>query len=104
MGNFDLKSALLARHAQHVVLVHFPIGLFLTAVAFDFVGQWRRKAPLLTVAYYNFSVAAFSSWPRARERSPELQAGGGGIGSDGGGGNGTSRRVPERSEWLKARR
>ena len=26
---FDLKTTLLAKHAQHVVLIHFPIGLFL---------------------------------------------------------------------------
>jgi uncharacterized membrane protein len=25
----------LAKHAQHVVLIHFPIGLFLAAVAFQ---------------------------------------------------------------------
>ena len=26
---FDLKAALLAKHAQHVVLIHFPIALFM---------------------------------------------------------------------------
>ena len=25
---FDLKTVLLAKHAQHVVLIHFPIALF----------------------------------------------------------------------------
>jgi hypothetical protein len=25
---FNLKTALLAKHAQHVVLIHFPIGLY----------------------------------------------------------------------------
>ena len=34
---FDLKSALLAKHAQHVVLIHFPIALFLAAVLFDYL-------------------------------------------------------------------
>ena len=29
---FDLRTALLAKHAQHVVLIHFPIALFITAV------------------------------------------------------------------------
>jgi len=28
---------LLAKHAQHVVLIHFPIGLFFAAVAFDLI-------------------------------------------------------------------
>jgi len=39
---FDPQTALLAKHAQHVVLVHFPIALFLTGVAFDWAGQWTR--------------------------------------------------------------
>jgi uncharacterized membrane protein len=60
---FDLKSALLARHAQHVVLVHFPIALFLAGVAFDFFGQWRKKSTLAAVAYYDLLVAAVSSVP-----------------------------------------
>ena len=32
---FDPRTVLFARHAQHVVLVHFPIGLCLTAVIFE---------------------------------------------------------------------
>jgi uncharacterized membrane protein len=60
---FDLKSALLARHAQHVVLIHFPIALFLASVAFDFVAQWRRNAILAAVAYYNLMLAAITSVP-----------------------------------------
>jgi len=34
---FDLKTVLLAKHAQHVVLIHFPIALFIAAVAFDLI-------------------------------------------------------------------
>jgi uncharacterized membrane protein len=30
---------ILAKHAQHVALIHFPIALFTAAVAFDFFGQ-----------------------------------------------------------------
>jgi hypothetical protein len=30
---FDIKAAPLARHAQHVVLIHFPIALFIAGVA-----------------------------------------------------------------------
>jgi len=63
MNPFDLKSALLARHAQHVVLIHFPIALFLVSVAFDFAAQWSRTAAFATVAYYNLTLAAFSSVP-----------------------------------------
>lgn len=63
MNPFDLKSALLARHAQHVVLIHFPIALFLVSVAFDFVAQWKRNAGLATAAYYNLTIAAISTIP-----------------------------------------
>ena len=35
MNPFDLKTALLAKHAQHVVLIHFPIALFMVSFAFD---------------------------------------------------------------------
>jgi uncharacterized membrane protein len=60
---FDLKSALLAKHAQHVVLIHFPIGLFLAGVGFDLIAHWTRKQALATVAYYNLKVAAICSLP-----------------------------------------
>jgi uncharacterized membrane protein len=60
---FDLKSALLARHAQHVVLVHFPIALFLVGVGFDFFGQWGKKGVFAAVAYYDLLGAAVSSLP-----------------------------------------
>jgi uncharacterized membrane protein len=60
---FDLKSALLARHAQHVVLVHFPIALFLVGVGFDFFSERREESALAAVAYYDLLVAAVSSLP-----------------------------------------
>ncbi len=63
MNPFDIKSVLLARHAQHVVLIHFPIALFIIGVAFDFVAQWRRKGTLAVAAYYNLLVAAVSTLP-----------------------------------------
>lgn len=60
---FDPKTVLLAKHAQHVVLVHFPIALFLTAVGFDFAAQWTKKAELATVARYTLTVAAVATLP-----------------------------------------
>ena len=63
MHPFDLKSALLARHAQHVVLIHFPIALFIAGVAFDFAANWTRNATLAATAYYNLIVAAVFSLP-----------------------------------------
>jgi uncharacterized membrane protein len=60
---FDLKSALFARHAQHVVLIHFPIALFITAVAFDLIAQWAKRRGVADAAYYNLLVAALSTLP-----------------------------------------
>ena len=60
---FDLKTALLAKHAQHVVLIHFPIALFLAAVAFDFLALWTKRRGLADAAYYNLLGAAISTIP-----------------------------------------
>lgn len=60
---FDPKTVLLAKHAQHVVLVHFPIALLITAVGFDFAGEWWKKPLLSTVARYNLAVAALATIP-----------------------------------------
>ena len=60
---FDLKTALLAKHAQHVVLIHFPIALFLAAVAFDFIALWTNRRGIADAAYYNLLAAAISTIP-----------------------------------------
>ena len=60
---FDLKAALLAKHAQHVVLIHFPIALFITAAGFDFVAQWTKRRGIADAAYYNLFVAAIATLP-----------------------------------------
>jgi uncharacterized membrane protein len=60
---FDPKTVLLAKHAQHVVLIHFPIALFLTAVTFDFIAQWTKRRSLTDAAYYNLLMAAISTVP-----------------------------------------
>jgi uncharacterized membrane protein len=60
---FDLKTAFLAKHAQHVVLIHFPIALFISAVAFDLMAQWTKRRGLADAAYYNLLVAAISTVP-----------------------------------------
>jgi uncharacterized membrane protein len=60
---FDVRSIVLAKHAQHVVLIHFPIALCLVGIAFDLVAQFRRSRVLTDVAYYNLLVAAFSTIP-----------------------------------------
>src|SRR5271156_6738480 len=60
---FDPKTVFLAKHAQHVVLIHFPIALFITAVAFDLIAQWTKRRGLADAAYYNLFVAAISTLP-----------------------------------------
>ena len=60
---FDLRTALLAKHAQHVVLIHFPIALFITAVLFDLIAQWTKRRGTADAAYYNLLVAAISTLP-----------------------------------------
>jgi uncharacterized membrane protein len=60
---FDPKTALLAKHAQHVVLIHFPIGLFLAAVAFDLFALWTKRRGLADAAYFNLLAAAISTVP-----------------------------------------
>ena len=63
MHPFSIREALLAKHAQHVVLIHFPIALFLTGVAFDFIARWTKAnaMAMAAAAYYNFVVAALST-------------------------------------------
>src|SRR5580658_3294406 len=63
MHPFDLRTALLARHAQHVVLIHFPIALFIAAVAFDYLAQWRKGQTLAAAAYFNLLLAAVFTVP-----------------------------------------
>jgi uncharacterized membrane protein len=60
---FDLKTALLAKHAQHVVLIHFPIALFVSSFLFDLLACWRHSARLATAAYYNLIAAAVAAVP-----------------------------------------
>jgi uncharacterized membrane protein len=61
LNPFDVKTLLFAKHAQHVVLIHFPIALFVTAVAFDLLAHWAKRRALADAAYYNLLVAAIST-------------------------------------------
>jgi uncharacterized membrane protein len=63
LNPFDLRAALLAKHAQHVVLIHFPIALFIAGVIFDFLAQGAKRRALAAVAYYNLLGAAISAVP-----------------------------------------
>ena len=59
----DPKSVFLAKHAQHVVLIHFPIALFIVGVGFDLAGAWWKRRALTEAAYWNVTVAAWSTFP-----------------------------------------
>src|SRR6266404_6381171 len=57
---FDLKAALLAGHAQHPVIIHFPIALFIASAVFEVLAIWRKQPILASVAYYNLLGAALT--------------------------------------------
>ena len=57
---FDVKAALLAGHAQHPVIVHFPIALFIASAVFDVLAIWRKQPLLAVVAYFNLVGAALT--------------------------------------------
>src|ERR1700757_1531007 len=59
----DLRTMLLERHAQHVVLIHFPIALFMSGVVFDLLSRGKRDSQLARAAYLNLSVAALTILP-----------------------------------------
>jgi uncharacterized membrane protein len=60
---FDIRTVFLAKHAQHVVLIHFPIALFTVAVAFDYLRYWTKSRTLAAAAYFNLLLAAVSTVP-----------------------------------------
>ena len=58
MHPFDIKTVLLAKHAQHVVLIHFPIALFIAGVGCDLVALRTRDPITAAVARCNLLLAA----------------------------------------------
>ena len=57
---FDIKAALLSGHAQHPVIVHFPIALFTASVVFEVLALWRKQPVFAAVAYFNLVGAALT--------------------------------------------
>jgi len=45
MNPFDIRGVVLAKQAQHVVVIHFPIALCITAVATGLAAWTRLDAP-----------------------------------------------------------
>jgi uncharacterized membrane protein len=63
MNPWDPRAAIFAKHAQHVVIIHFPIALFMAGVAFDFIATRTRRKDLALVAYCNFCGALLAALP-----------------------------------------
>lgn len=61
MNAFDLRTALLAKHAQHPVIIHFPIALFIISAAFDLFAIWKGNPAMAKAAYYNLIGAALTA-------------------------------------------
>jgi uncharacterized membrane protein len=62
---FDPRTILLARHAQHVVLIHFPIALFIIGVALDLLSRGKIASKFASAAYINLTIAALAVVPTA---------------------------------------
>ena len=60
---FDFRTVVFAKHAQHVVLIHFPIALFITSVIFDLIAYWSKRRSFADAAYYNLLGAALATIP-----------------------------------------
>jgi uncharacterized membrane protein len=65
LNPFDLKSTVLAKHAQQVVLIHLPVALYISGTCFDLAGRFFRKGSAASVALWNFLGAAIMSLPAA---------------------------------------
>ena len=63
MNPYDLNALIHARHAQHVVLIHFPIALFLAGVFLDVIAQWTKRMSLRSAARWNLMLAALATVP-----------------------------------------
>jgi len=46
-NSFDFRTVVFAKHPQHVVLVHFPIALFITGVGLDLMAYWTKPTGTL---------------------------------------------------------
>jgi len=58
---FALQTLLFPKHAQHLVLVHFPIALLVISLVFDLLGYIKKDPMLTTAAYYDLIVAGLAA-------------------------------------------
>ena len=57
-GPWAIQTLLFPKHAQHPVVVHFPIALLFVGLFFDFLGARTKNRSLLSAGYYNIAAAA----------------------------------------------
>jgi len=55
-----------------VVLIHFPIALFIAAVTFGFLAQWTKRQFLAAAAYCNLLAASSGHGASADQRNSRL--------------------------------
>ena len=65
MSPWDPRTAIFAKHAQHVVIIHFPIALLIAGVTLDFIATRTRRKDLALAAYCNFCGALLAAVPAA---------------------------------------
>src|SRR5438132_934303 len=77
MNPFDLKAALVAKHAQHPVIIH---ALFIISVAFDLLAIWKRLKgnfllPLLFALAASGMIWLLSGWRISQRKLPQWTPG-----------------------------
>jgi uncharacterized membrane protein len=60
---FGIKTVLLAKHAQHVVLIPFPVAVLTVAVAFNYCAHCANNRLLAAAVYFNLLLTAVFTVP-----------------------------------------
>ena len=63
LNPLDWRTVLLAKHAQHVVLIHFPIALYITGVTANLVARFSKRDEFTSLGYWNITLAAVFTIP-----------------------------------------
>ena len=58
---FGLQALLYPSHAQHPILIHFPIALFVLSYFFDLLGHRTGNRSLNAAGHYNLVAAAITA-------------------------------------------
>ncbi|MCS6775257.1 MAG: DUF2231 domain-containing protein [Chloroherpetonaceae bacterium] len=60
---FTPQSFLFPKHAQHPIVVHFPVALFFSSLFFDAIGFWRRWDAWRTTGKFLLASAVVTAVP-----------------------------------------